>query len=341
VITVAACDRPHDEQLTPGLRSIGILSEQFWDRKYLWALLDRLLPDVLILRTPHLHALEWAAKHQISTLPVFADFFGGNGVRYQWRKWRLSRTLRRCIRPCVANHSLTASQSLRSLGLSPHEIVPWEFQRLQPLSEAKLPPPTERPFRLFFAGMLIESKGVGDCIEAVAILRALGQQCKLTLAGPGDTAPWAEMARKLDVEEPVHLAGLIPSDQVLTMMREHDAVVVPSRHDYAEGLPNTIFEALAARSPLIVSDHPAFAQRLQPGKAVMQFPAAHPESLAEQIKCLIQDPNLYARLSQESPSALDSLYVGIEWTKLIALFLEDSENSGGWVQDYSLAAQRL
>jgi glycosyltransferase involved in cell wall biosynthesis len=339
VITVAACDRPHEEQLTPSLRSIGILPEQLWVRKWLWPLLDRIAPDVLILRTPNLQALEWAAKNRIPTLPVFADFFGGDGVRYQWGKWRLSRALRRCIRPCVANHSLAASQSLRSLGLSPKEIVPWELQRLQPLSEAKMLPSTDRPFRLFFAGMLIESKGVGDCIKAVAILKSSGQQIELTLAGPGDTTHWAERAQKLGVEEQVHLAGLIPSDQVLTMMREHDAVVVPSRYDYAEGLPNTIFEALASRSPLIVSDHPAFAQRLQPGKAVMQFLAARPESLAKQIKCLIQDPNLYARLSQESPSALESLYVGIEWTKLIALFLEDPENSRGWVQDYSLAAR--
>jgi glycosyltransferase involved in cell wall biosynthesis len=43
--------------------------------------------------------------------------------------------------------------------------------------------------------------------------------------------------------------GVIAAEPVLDEMRNSDAVVVPSRHDYSEGLPNTIFEALASRSP--------------------------------------------------------------------------------------------
>jgi glycosyltransferase involved in cell wall biosynthesis len=339
VITVGICERFHDEELVPGLRSIGILEEQFRDQSWLLPLIDRHRSDVFILRTPDICSLTWAVRHRIPTLPVFADFFGGGGLRDRLMRWRLRRVLQQCIRPCVANHSLSASESLSSLGLSPAEIVPWEFQQLQPIGEAKTRQVIDQPFRLFFAGMLIESKGVGDCIEAVAILRAAGHQVELTLAGRGDTRCWVERAQKFGVEEYVHLVGLIPSDQIPVQMRAHDAVLVPSRHDYAEGLPNTFFEALASRSPLIASDHPAFAKRLTHEKAVLQFRAAHPESLAEQIQRLIQDPDLYARLSQESPPALASLYVGIEWTKLIALFLEDPQNTQGWVQAYTLAAQ--
>lgn len=339
VITVCISECPHDEQLAPGLRSIGILEEQFRNQSWLLSLLDRLMPDVFLLRIPDVRSLKWVVKHRIPTLPVFADFFGGGGIRDRLMRWRLRRLLQQCIRPCVANHSLSASESLSSLGLSPAEIVPWEFQQLQPIGEAKTRQAIDQPFRLFFAGMLIESKGVGDCIEAVAILRAVGHQVELTLVGQGDTRCWVERAQKFGVEEYVHLVGLIPSDQIPVQMREHDAVLVPSRHNYAEGLPNTFFEALASRSPLIASDHPAFAKRLTHEKAILQFRSAHPESLAEQIQRLIQDPDLYARLSQESPTALASLYVGIEWTKLITLFLEDPRNTQGWVQAYTLAAQ--
>jgi glycosyltransferase involved in cell wall biosynthesis len=339
VITLSICERPHDEQLRLGLRSVGILFEQLFDQNKLWSLLDQFAADVFIPRLPNLQALEWAARRRIPTLAVFADFFGGGGLKERWQRWRLSRVLQHCVRPCVANHSLSASESLKSLGLSSAEIVPWEFQRIQPNSEAKMRPATDQPFRLFFAGMLIELKGIGDCIDAVAMLRGAGKPVELTLAGSGDTDIWTEKVQKLGLEDAVHFIGLIPAEQVRTKMREHDAVVVPSWHDYPEGLPNTIFEGLASRTPLIISDHPAFAYRLPHGQAVLQFSAASPEGLAAQINQLAQDPDLYAQLSQASPAALASLYVGLEWSKLMTYFLEDPHNTQGWVQAYTLAAQ--
>ncbi len=338
ITTLAICDRPHDEELAPGLQSIGIPRDAAWNRDRLRALLERLCPDVLVCRTPNWMALEWAATKRIPTLPVFADIFSGGGIRNRLNNWRLGRVLRRCIRPCVANHSLSASQSLRRLGLSPGEIVPWEFQRLHTLGNIKHSPSAGRPFRLFYAGNLIESKGVGDCIEAVAIARTAGDQVELSLAGPGDSARWVALARQLGVSEYVHTLGQIPSERVLAEMSEHDAVVVPSRHDYAEGLPNTIFEALSSCSPLIISDHPAFVNRLLAGEAALQFQAARPQSLAEQILRLIQEPDLYCRLSRNSASALDGLYVGIEWTRLIVHFLEAPLGPYEWVQRYTLSA---
>ena len=50
-------------------------------------------------------------------------------------------------------------------------------------------------------------------------------------------------------------------------MSAHDIVIVPSRHDYPEGLPMTIYEALAMRTPLVVSDHPMIKAGLgNPGR---------------------------------------------------------------------------
>lgn len=338
VTTVAICDRPHDEGLAPGLRSIGVQPDKAWDRGWLWAELERLHLDVFICRTPNRAALEWAAKRHIPTLPVFADIFIGGGVRNRLNDWRLGRVLRRCVRPCVANHSLSASQSLLRLGLSSDEIVPWEFKRLRTLGDAKPHPSPGRPFRLFYAGVLSEPKGVGDCIEAVAIARATGEQVDLSLAGHGDPARWIDLARQLGVGESVHFLGLIPSERVLAEMREHDAVVVPSRHDYAEGLPNTIFEALSSCSPLVASDHPAFVNRLRAGEDALRFQAGRPQSLAEQIGRLIHQPELYCRLSRNSASTLEGLYVGIEWTRLIAHFLDKPLGPYEWVQGHTLSA---
>jgi glycosyltransferase involved in cell wall biosynthesis len=338
VATIAVCDRHHDEELAPGLRSIGLSYDLFWDHRRIWPLLDRLDPEAIVCRTPNRVALAWAAKNRVPTLPNFADTFSNKGLRNRMNNWRLGRVLRRCVKPCVANHSLSASQSLSHIGIPPDQIVPWEHQHLKP-GEAKDDPPLDRPFRLFFAGALIEAKGVGDCIEAVAIANRANAKVELTLAGAGDLDNWTAFARRHGVEASVHLLGVIAAERVLTQMRDNDAVVVPSRHDYSEGLPNTIFEALASRSPLIASDHPAFVERLRPTVDSLRFKAGHPQGLAEQVERLIHEPGLYARLSRESAAALARLYIGIEWSDLVARFLEDPRCTGDWVEGYTLAAR--
>ncbi len=339
VTTVAICDRPHDEEVAPGLRSIGIPHDLVWDNSRLWPLLDRCAPEAFICRTPSRVALAWAAKNRVPTLPAFADIFTNVGLRNRLRNWRLRRVIRRCVKPCVANHSLSASCSLTCIGLSPDQIVPWEWQRMKPMDEAKDAPRPGRPFRLFFAGALSESKGVGDCIEAVAIANAAHAEVELMLAGPGDIDNWTAFARRHGVEASIRLLGVIAAERVLTEMRDSDAVVVPSRHDYQEGLPNTISEAFASRSPLIASDHPAFVERLRPEVDSLRFKAGYPRGLAEQVERLIHEPGLYARLSRASASALSRLYFGIEWSDLIARFIEDPLSTGDWVKRYSLAAQ--
>jgi glycosyltransferase involved in cell wall biosynthesis len=340
VTTVAICARPHDEILAPGLRSIGITAADASSRSVLWPLFDRLHPDAFVCRTPEHAALAWAAKTKVPTLPVFADIFVNRRPRRAIRNWLLGRTLKRCNAPCVANHSLAASLSLSRLGVTRDRIVPWESKRLRPIGEAKFSPDRGRPFRLFFAGVLSESKGVGDCIEALSIVKATHAHVELRLAGPGDADQWLAHARRFDVESSVRTLGLISTEQVLAEMRNNDAVVVPSRHDFAEGLPNTIFEAFASRTPLIASDHPAFVGRLRPSVDSLRFDAGHPRELAHQIHRLIREPELYARLSRESADALSRLYIGIEWTDLIRQFLDDPCSKRNWWRSYSLADQR-
>jgi glycosyltransferase involved in cell wall biosynthesis len=338
VATVGVCDRQHDEELSPHLSSIGISDDLLWDQQRLWPLLDRFDPEAFICRMGNPVALAWAAKKQVPTLPTFAGFFTNKGMWNRLNNWKLRWIIRRCVKPCVANHGLSASRSLRRIGVSPEQIVPWESKRMKPIGEAKAAPPPDRAFQLIFVGSLIESKGVGDCIEAVSIARAARKQVELTIVGPGDANKWTKFAKGLGVEESIHFLGVIPAEGVLTEMRGHDAVIVPSRHDYAEGLPHTIFEALSSRSPLIASDHPSFVERLQPDLDFLRFRAGQPQGLAAQIERLVRDPELYARLSRQSATALGSLYVGIEWSELVGNFIRDPLSASGWARRCSLGA---
>lgn len=239
--------------------------------------------------------------------------------------------------PCVSNYSLNASISVsRALFYPKSRIVPWDWIRLHAeLSPKMAPSDTHRPLA-FFAGALSEAKGVGDCLEAVAFLKNRGINLTFEFAGSGDVEMWRARALQLEVGDRVRFLGLIPNTNVRRRMIESDIIVVPSRHDYAEGLPNTIYEALASRTPLVISDHPAYANRLRSGEDCLTFRAADPSSLAGRINTLLVDATLFSRLSTRSAAALDALFVGMNWTDLVSTFLADPHNRTGWVEDNSL-----
>ena len=150
--------------------------------------------------------------------------------------------------------------------------------------------------------------------SSFVVLKNRGINLTFEFAGPGDVEMWRARAMQLEVGDRVRFLGLIPNRNVRKRMIENDIIVVPSRHDYAEGLPNTIYEALASRTPLVISDHPAFRNRLQSGENCLVFRAADPVSLADRITTLLRDATVFARLSAQSAAALYSLFVGMNWT---------------------------
>ncbi len=335
IVVLAGCDRVYDEMLAPNLRSIGLSSSHFWSRlkrRQLRKLLDDINPDQVVVGMPNLTVLSWAAQRGLLTLPLFADTFESDGPRP--RRWNRSieKALAEIHSPCVSNHSLAASQSLMHLNIPKDKIVPWEHLAIEANPDPKLAPGTST-IQLLFVGQASQSKGLGDCIEALHILHRQQRQTTLTVMGPGHTQPFVDQARSHGL---IDFRGQVGADQVQQAMRDHDVVVVASRHDYAEGLPNTVYETLASRTPLVASDHPAIASRLSPGVDSMQFKAADSSSLAEQLSLLINDRELYERLSQHSAKALNGLYVGIERQALITLFVDDPKDKTGWVRRHSL-----
>ncbi len=338
VTTIAMCGRDHKDDLDNNLRSIGISVESAYRREFLFRMLNDIGPDMIVCRTPNYHAIKWAKQRKIPTLLAFADFFSNNSPRQFLRNVALRALLDPRVFPCVANHNLNASISVSKALFYPRaRVVPWDWIRLVVRKIPKTAPADAHRPSAFFAGVLTDAKGVGDCLEAVSLLQKRGINLTLEFAGPGDLEQWRARAAELGVGDQVKFLGPIPNTNVRQRMIENDIVVVPSRHDYAEGLPNTIYEALASRTPLVISDHPAFASRLQSGENCLIFRAADKSSLADQITTLLTDVALFGHLSARSADAHNSLYLGIDWTHLVSAFLNDPQNRTGWVESNSLA----
>lgn len=340
VTTLSICDRPHREELMPGLWSVGITPEAAYRPRRVLPLLAGLAPDRMILRTPHRYAMLWARARGVPLLPVFADLFGTASLRQRIEnrltRWGVSGP----NVVCVSNHSLNASRSmLTALGLPPERIVPWDQPALPADPDPKPLIPADRPPRAFYAGLVSESKGIGDCLRAAALLQAEGGQnggLQIDFAGVGDLDGFRRQAAALGLQDRIRFLGNLPNDEVRSRMRAADLVLVPSRHDYAEGLPNTLVEALASRTPVVVSDHPAFASRLRKDHDCLMFPAADPAALAAEIRRLTRDPALQLRLSTHAPDTLRDLRFGLDWFSLMQNYVDDPKSATGWVARNSL-----
>lgn len=323
-------------ELAPNLWASAAPQKTF-DKQKISEFFDEIGITHLVLRTPHLNFIREACRRNIPLLVCLADIFEKKKLRGRLRNWKMSHALRRCPSVCISNHSLNASRSLvEVLNIPPEDVVPWDWSKVPLASKVKSGIANPSHSTAFFAGMLSEEKGVGDCLDAIAHLKADNLTLSMSFAGPGDSALWQARAQERGISEQVTFLGTIPNKQVRAEMHAHDFVIVPSRNSYAEGLPNTIYEGLASRSALAISDHPAFAGRLIPDTECIVFPAADPLAMAMCLKRAILDPVLYSRLSKNTSKAHDKLYVGIEWADLVTTFLEDPRNHTGWVQANSL-----
>ncbi len=321
-----AADLP-EEVLPNGVRTAGVALYPKEGRPRYDALVQavaRTSPTHLVVAAPIVPVLEWGIRARIPMLPLFADSFRGSGLRTGLRNRQLAWVLNHPAVERVANHNLAAAMDLARIGVDGEKIVPFDWPVIvSPLDYApKEAPPPDAPWRLVYVGWLGETKGVGDAIEAVAELKRLGRDARLTLIGQGERAQLEALAARRGVGDRVTFAGRQTHDRVLEAMRSHDAVLVPSRHEYPEGLPMTLYEALCTRTPLIASDHPMFALRIRHGENALVCKAASPESLAARVEELFSQPGLYTRLSRAATNAAEGYLCPLKWDRLLEDFLE-------------------
>jgi glycosyltransferase involved in cell wall biosynthesis len=143
------------------------------------------------------------------------------------------------------------------------------------------------------------------------------------------------LVKALGLNARIEFAGLVPNDEVRDRMRESDVVIVPSRHEYPEGLPLTIYEALCARTPIIASDHPMFAGALVHEQSALIFRAGDPAALARSVARLIEEPNIYEALSMQSAATWDRLQLPVKWDEMVEHWLADDV---AWLARYSLSS---
>lgn len=329
----------YNEVLQNGIRAIGAGFNERWRNKDLIALIEAQKPTHLILTFPSREVLQWAIRQRIPTVAVLADSFQLDGWRNKWRNAQLARSLNHKQIEWVGNHNLNASRSLEAIGVSPAKIVPWDWLPVvTPDAFAPKHLDSSGTRQLVYVGTIAQAKGIGDILEAIAALKARKMDVTLKLAGRGHIDAFKQQAQRLGIADAIDFLGLVPHHKVVHLMRSADVVIIPSHHEYPEGLPMTIYEALCARTPIVASDHPMFRGRLRDGVSAVIFPAQTPLALADSIEKLLTHPDFYHHLSQGSSEAWQQLQIPVKFADFLHHWLFDSPTEKPWLANYRLTS---
>ncbi|MFI3270510.1 MAG: glycosyltransferase [Pseudomonadota bacterium] len=265
----------------------------------------------------------WAIKNQIHLLPLLADYEEQKQGLKKYIGLRHLKVLHSKKVPLLCNHNYPACRSLVYAGVPANKVVPWDWTVIRkPIDNKKHKNYTKddaciynlaqkehiytvknKRIELLYAGLLQYNKGVGDILHALAILRHEKNviteapfTISLSICGTGpDEKELRTLGESLGLcglgsgHDIIHFCGVLSNDEIWSRMQSATAVIVPSWHSYPEGMPNVIYEAFEAYTPIIASDHPSFLGRLKHGRGCMIFQAQQARSLARTIWAMGQD----------------------------------------------------
>jgi glycosyltransferase involved in cell wall biosynthesis len=167
---------------------------------------------------------------------------------------------------------------------------------LRDVAPQRLPKRQHSPkLRVGYIGQIAWHKGVHVLFEAAKGL----SQAPLSVRAYGDTQRFPEytkMLRRQIANDPcLELSGPYEGPQQLSeILGELDVIVVPSL--WSENSPLVILEAFAHGTPVIASDQGGMAELVHHERNGLLFVPGSAESLAQQLRRLLDDPDLLDRL---------------------------------------------
>ncbi|NRS16059.1 DUF1957 domain-containing protein [Brevibacillus sp. HB1.4B] len=164
---------------------------------------------------------------------------------------------------------------------------------------------------LFFVGRLVQEKGVHLLLEAMARLRAEFPQAKLLIAGRGPMQDeWKQLVHQMGLSEQVRFLGFVEDVRRNELFALADVAVFPSLY---EPFGIVALEAMALGTPVLVADTGGLREIVRHGENGAMMFTGDPESLTNQLRWLLRDPDQRHQLAQTAMQDVKQFY---NWTIL-------------------------
>lgn len=237
--------------------------------------------------------------------------------------WSFRKRVRDEGRAITAAHGVTAPslsvlQAVRSfygLSLTTAEVIPNPVHPVAARERWNLC--ACAPKQIVFVGRFDRHKGGDVVIDAMAKLRSVQPDCRLTMAGPdtgvmGGSGHRTHLKDYIDARMPgaieegsIEWAGHLPPERLADLRRRALVTVVCSRYE-TFGL--TAVEAMALGCPVVASRVGGIPEIIQHERNGLLCRAGNAEDLAEKILMLLRNPELAARLGRQAAIDAEERY---------------------------------
>jgi glycosyltransferase involved in cell wall biosynthesis len=166
-----------------------------------------------------------------------------------------------------------------------------------------------RKIRCVAVARLIERKGLGDLIRALALLER--GRFELEIVGGGaDQRVLQDLAVELGVANDIRFLGPLPRVEVAERYRAADLFTLPSS---AEAFGNVFAEALASGLPIVGSAIGGIPDLVEHGSNGLLVPPGDVQALAGAIRYLGDDPELRAEMAVRNRAKAEAT---LEWAQV-------------------------
>jgi glycosyltransferase involved in cell wall biosynthesis len=246
--------------------------------------------------------LGWAARTAAS-IPLICSFYGVELTLARTSRVPMLRPfLRRAIRTADAVTAISTYTTglVKDVYDRPVELIP--FGATIPIPDEIPPSPVSSAVRLLFVGRLVERKGVGYLLDALARARGRGEEVVLDVVGQGPSRASLEAhASSLGVGDVVRFHGFVSEAELIRRYVDCDVFVLPAVVDAkgdVEGLGVVIIEALAYGRGVIASDAGGITDIVEHERTGLLVPPGDADALADAIVDLSRDRERAARLGR-------------------------------------------
>ena len=165
------------------------------------------------------------------------------------------------------------------------------------------PRSTPQPPLLLAAGNLVPMKGFDVLLRAVGVLGRRGIGVRARILGEGPARKSLEsLVRESGLGDRVEMPGYFQHATLADHLAEASIFVMPSivtPQGRRDGIPTVVVEAWLSRTPIVASLVGGMAEVVIDETTGLVFPSGDEEALAAQIARLLNDEDLWKRLSEE------------------------------------------
>ncbi len=171
---------------------------------------------------------------------------------------------------------------------------------------------TDKEKIVLYVGRMVPEKGVNILVGSIPQVLASIPNAKLVAVGDGYyRSEYMSVAHGLGVAHKCYFTGFLEKDSdVRKVFTFADVCVFPSLY---EPFGIVVLEAMAAGTPVIVSDIGGLSEIIEHGNTGLKVPVNDSDALARAIVSLLRDPGLAGRLATHALEAVEKIY---HWQKI-------------------------